>query len=197
MDISKITDQLYVSSKLQVEDMQELSERNIDLAICMIVGQPPPDFSNHACRILWLQTCDSILIPIPMKALMLGVQAALPLIQSGQSVLVYCAKGRHRSVAMAAAILISTGYATREVIKLLSSQRIAADPQAWHISRRIHKFEKNWQSRVSQPTRHNHDIEEIYAEITTALAADLLHNLSELGLWVSGRSHRRQAGSNM
>ncbi len=178
MDISKITDYLYVSSKLQAGHIRELPARNIHLAISMIVGQTPP--VQPSFRILWLQTCDSILIPIPMRELLYGVQMALPVIQSGQSVLVYCAKGRHRSVAMAAAILIAMGYTAREAMDLLRVQRTAADPQAWHISQRIQKFEKCWQNRGNQPTSIISRINETYAEITTALAAKIILYITDL-----------------
>ena len=176
MDISKITDTLYVSSKLQTEHMEELAARNIHLVISMIVGQPPPDFSNHVTRSLWLQTCDSILIPIPMKELMHGVQAALSVIKSGQSVLVYCAKGRHRSVAMAAAILIAIGHTADEAMQILRIQRTIADPQAWHISRRIHKFEKLLKNK---PDNMISSVEEKYSEIATTWTASILSHISK------------------
>ena len=188
MDISRITDTLYVSSKLRAGHMEELSARNICLAISMIAGQPPPDFSRDICRVLWLQTCDSILIPIPMKELIMGVQAALAVIQNGQSVLVFCAKGRHRSVAMAAAILIAMGQSISEAMQLLRSERTAADPQAWHISRRIHKFERYWQNRSSQPTTQVSCMEETYANIATTLVARII-------LYLSGAGRNKQVRS--
>lgn len=189
MDISRITDTLYVSSKLRAGHMKELPARNIRLAISTIAGQPPPDFSRHICRILWLQTCDSILIPIPMNELMMGVQTALPVIQGGQSVLVYCAKGRHRSVVMAAAILIAMGHTACEAMQLLRVQRMAADPQAWHIARRIHKFESHWQNWGNQPANHISHIEETYAEITTTLASNILFYISRVGACLLGQIH--------
>ena len=187
MDISKITDYLYVSSKLQAGHIEELPARNIHLVISMIVGQSPPDHSSF--RILWLQTCDSILIPIPMKELMIGVQTALPVIQSGQSVLVYCAKGRHRSVALAAAILIAMGYTSCEAMDLLHIQRKVADPQTWHISRRIRKFERCWQNSRDKPTNNISRIEETYAEIATTLTSKIILCISRLGKWVLDKIH--------
>lgn len=196
MDISRVTSYLYVSSKFQAGHMQELSARNIHLAISMIVGQHPPDFSQHACHILWLQTCDSILIPIPIKELISGVQAALPVIQSGQSVLVYCAKGRHRSVAMAAAVLIAMGHTACQAMEHIRTQRTAADPQAWHISRRIHKFEKCWQNRSTQTTNQVSNMEETYANIATSFVAHIMLYMSGVGQWAFGKIHNRQVGSN-
>lgn len=181
MDISKITDYLYVSSKLRAGQMEGLAGRNIHLVISMIAGHPPPYFSSQARRILWLQTCDSILVPIPMKDLMEGVQAAIPVIQSGQSVLVYCAKGRHRSAAMAAAILIAMGHPAREAVELIRAQRKPADPQAWHIARRIQKFEKTWKAGDHQAPNPINRLEETYAENATRLISMTLRFLSGLG----------------
>jgi len=166
--------------------MEELPARNIHLTISMIVGQPPPNFSHLSCRILWLQTCDSIIIPIPIKELMAGVQAALPVIQSGQSILVYCAKGRHRSVAMAAAILIAMGYTAHEAMDLVCVQRPVADPQAWHIARRIRKFENCWQNRSHFPNKYTGYFEEIYSETTSTLVSRILL-LSRSGQWALGK----------
>lgn len=187
MDISKITDYLYVSSKLQAGHIEELPMRNIHMAISMIVGHPPPDHPSF--RILWLQTCDSIFIPIPMKELMAGVQAALPLIHNGQSILVYCAKGRHRSIAMAAAILIAMGHTAREAMELLRVQRSIADPQAWHISWRIRKFEKQWQNKSSQTNGIINCINETYAEIATRFTSNILLYITGLGQWLLDKPH--------
>lgn len=178
MDISKITPYLYVSSKLKAEHLDELPARKIQLAISMIVGRLPP--AKPLVNILWLQTCDSIFIPIPMKELMSGVRKALPVIQSGQSVLVYCAKGRHRSIAMAAAILIAMGYTAREAMHLLRRQRTIADPQAWHISRRIHKFERSWNNNDNKPINNFSRFEETYAEFATRLTSKIILYLSGL-----------------
>jgi len=191
MDISKITPYLYVSSMLQAEHLDELPARNIQLAISMIAGLPPPAQSSF--NILWLQTCDSIFIPIPMKELMSGVQKALPIIQSGQSVLVYCAKGRHRSIAMAAAILIAMGYTARKAIDLICVQRTIADPQARHIARRIRKFEKRWRNNGSKPTNNINRTEEIYAEIATAFVSNIILYISKLVQWTPGKTYLQRA----
>ena len=76
---------------------------------------------------------------MPMEKLKKGVEAALPVIEEGHSVLVYCREGRHRSVAMACCILIA---------KLVKEKREKADPDAWHIQRRIRKFERQWNKQV-------------------------------------------------
>jgi len=62
-------------------------------------------------------------------------------------VLVFCLQGKRRSVAMAAAILISMGRTSEEAIDLLTTARKVADPRRWYIRRQIKAFEKYWQKR--------------------------------------------------
>jgi hypothetical protein len=56
-------------------------------------------------------------------------------------------QGKRRSVAMAAAILISMGSTGEQAIDLLTTARAVADPRRWYIRRQIIAFEKYWQSR--------------------------------------------------
>jgi len=90
---------------------------------------------------------EPFLIPISIKKLLIGVEAALPIIQNKGKVLVFCMLGKHRSIAMAAAILISMGHTSKEAINLLTSARKAADPRRWYIRSQIMAFEKYWQKR--------------------------------------------------
>ena len=96
---------------------------------------------------LWLRTFDFPLIPIPVKTLNRGMGAAMPVIQNGGRVLVYCEGGRRRSVAMASCILIGQGYSADEAMQLISSRREVADPYIWHIQRQIRRFEAQWQPK--------------------------------------------------
>src|SRR3989339_178930 len=76
--------------------------------------------------------------------LLVGVAAAAPVIQNKGKVLVFCMEGKRRSVAMAAAILISMGHTSKEAIDLLTTARKVADPRRWDIRRQIIAFEKYW-----------------------------------------------------
>jgi len=95
---------------------------------------------------------------------------ALETIQNKESVLVYCAQGRHRSVAMAAGVLIGMGYTAPQAADLLCAQRETADPKTWHIYQRIQVFEKRWKNDVSLSGR----IEEAYCELATGLASHIV-----------------------
>ncbi len=142
MSISKINDYLYISSRIKPKDIDAVRDLDIRLIISMIAHLPPSrELSDNNIEVLWLRTFDFPLLPIPVKTLKRGVDAALPVIHDGHSVLVFCQAGRHRSVAMASAILIGMGYSAIEAMQLISRQRAEADPWAKHIQRQIRKYE--------------------------------------------------------
>ncbi|TES89603.1 MAG: hypothetical protein E3J88_05660 [Anaerolineales bacterium] len=144
MDISKITDQLYIAAHPKAENANAIRDMNVRLILNMIFIRPADVYRNPPFRMLTLRTFDSIFLPIPIGKLVRGVKAALPVIEGGESILVYCRAGRHRSVAMAAAVLIGQGNSADEAMQLISLKRSKADPYAWHIQRRIRKFEEVW-----------------------------------------------------
>src|SRR5476651_1584682 len=145
-DISKVTDYLYVSSRVGKEHVDELKVLKFDLIISMI-GQMPPDevYTLPPFKTIWIKTYDTFLTPISIKKLLVGVTAALPIIQNKGKVLVFCMQGRRRSIAMAAAILISMGHTSEEAVTLLTTARKVADPRMWYIRSQIRAFERFWQ----------------------------------------------------
>jgi protein tyrosine phosphatase (PTP) superfamily phosphohydrolase (DUF442 family) len=144
MDISQITDYLYIASLPKAEDAQAVRDRNVRLIINMIYVRPPEVFSQPPFRMLTLRSFDFVLLPIPIRKLKRGVEAALPVIRDGGSVLVYCHAGRHRSVAMTCCILIAMGLTADEAMQLVRERREVADPHARHIERQIREFEEEW-----------------------------------------------------
>ena len=99
---------------------------------------------DPALHYLWLRTFDSPIFPIPVLALIQGVQAALEVIDEGGKVYTHCARGKHRSVAMGAAILIAQGLSPEAAMSLIKEQRSAADPYIFYIRRRILLFAQSW-----------------------------------------------------
>jgi len=148
LDISKVTNYLYVGSRLSKEEADKLELFHFDLIISMI-GQMPPDeiYTRPPFKTLWIRTYDTFLTPIPVKKLVLGVNAALHVIQNQGRVLVYCILGKHRSIAMAAAILISMGYPREQALDSLMVARKAADPRMWYIHNQIKAFERYWEKK--------------------------------------------------
>lgn len=147
MDVSHITDYLYIAALPKAENAGAIRDLNVRLIINMIIIPPPKVYTQPPFRMLTLRTADFILIPIPVRKLMRGVEEALPAIQNGESVLIYCHAGRHRSVAMGSCVLIAMGYTADEAMQLISERREVADPYAWHIQRVIRKFENEWHER--------------------------------------------------
>ncbi|UCG22621.1 MAG: dual specificity protein phosphatase family protein [Chloroflexota bacterium] len=145
MNVSQITDYLFISSQVKDEHIEAVRKLDPRLAISMIFQtRPPRELEKPPMSVLWLRTVDFVLIPIPIRSLNRGVETALPVIQEGHRVLVFCEGGVHRSVAMASCILIGMGYSADEAMQLVSQKREVADPYAWHIRRQIRKFASYW-----------------------------------------------------
>jgi protein-tyrosine phosphatase len=156
MDVSQITDYLYVSSKVRNENVGAVRDLDPRLVISMIFQtRPPSELQEPTRSVLWLRTVDFVLIPIPIRTLNRGVETALPVIEEGERVLVFCEGGVHRSVAMASCILIGLGYSAEEAMQLVSQKRKVADPYAWHIKRQIVKFASNWNKRLPKDVVNN------------------------------------------
>lgn len=145
MTISQITDYLCIAARNDIKEIEMLRQLEIRLIIDMVIHRRPPgEVAELNVEVISLPAVDFILLPIPIKLLNRGVEKALPILQDDGRVLVYCQVGRHRSVAMAACILISQGYSANEAMTLIADRRSKADPYAWHIQRQICKFEQYW-----------------------------------------------------
>lgn len=153
MDISQITDYLYIAARPNGQDAAGIKALDIRLIISMTWSRPDRQLTRPPLQLLRIPTIDSPFTPIPISALQQGVEAALPVIQDGGAVLTHCRMGRHRSVAMAAAILIGMGFTADEAMKLISQRRKAADPYKFYIRWRIRIFETWWRGfRAPRPS---------------------------------------------
>lgn len=146
LDISKITDYLYISAYPNENHAGEIASFNVRLILSMHWLPLDMKLNHPPLRVLWLPTFDNPWLKMPMKSLMRGVKAALPVIDSGDAVLAHCAAGKHRSVAMACCVLIAKGFSADEAIKAVKAGRSVADPDIPHIQDRIRKFETLWMS---------------------------------------------------
>jgi protein tyrosine phosphatase (PTP) superfamily phosphohydrolase (DUF442 family) len=150
MDISKITEELFIGTTPYLEDYPQLHELGIRLVINMRIERPPfPDPHKPSLEFLWLPTIDHPFFPIPTRLLMRGAQKALEVIRDGGRVLTHCAGGRHRGVAMGAAVLVAQGYAPEAAMQLIKERRPIADPGIFYIRRPILRFAHRWQSSGS------------------------------------------------
>jgi protein tyrosine phosphatase (PTP) superfamily phosphohydrolase (DUF442 family) len=145
MDFSRITDDLLIGTTPRRADFERLGAMGVRLVINMRFWPGSlPKGTHPGMQYLRLRTFDSPLILIPTEALVRGARAALRVIREGGQVYTHCSRGRHRSVAMAAAILIAQGHGPEEAMALIKQKRPDADPGAAHIRSRILKFEQTW-----------------------------------------------------
>ncbi len=144
-DISRITDFLFISAFPGERHAEDLLARNVRLILSMHWIPPGRTLRRPPLRVLWLPTIDSPLTPMPMWMLRRGVDEALPVIHAGHAVLAHCKAGVHRSVAMAASVLIAMGYSAEEAMAMIVDRRPVADPYVPYIRKRIQKFEAYWQ----------------------------------------------------
>ena len=146
MDFSQITNDLFIGATPTATDYDLLRDLGVRLVINMrFLRGPQPDLHPEALNFLWLRTIDSPIILIPLRKLVQGTQAALETIQNGGKVYSHCAKGRHRSVAMGAAILIAQGHTPETAMLLIKKQRPIADPGIFYIRSWIVRFARQWQ----------------------------------------------------
>jgi len=145
LDLSPITEDLLIGTTPTPQDYYHLRNLGVRLVINMRLEHPPrPDLHPAPLRFLWLPTVDSPLLLIPIRLLRRGAQAALETIRQGGKVYAHCAGGRHRGVAMGAAILVAQGCPPEAAIALIKSQRPAADPGIFYIRSRILRFRRTW-----------------------------------------------------
>ncbi len=146
LDISKITDYLYISAFPFGQHADEIASYNVRLILSMHWFPLDYQLNHPPLKVLWLPTLDNPTIKMPMIFLKRGVKVALPVIDSGHAVLAHCAAGKHRSVAMACCVLIAKGFSADEAMQCVKAGRSVADPDIPHIQDRIRKFESLWKS---------------------------------------------------
>jgi hypothetical protein len=151
-DVSEITDQLFIASRLHARHVEHVRDLGVDLILSTIWLAPTRALRRTPFRSMWLPMVDFPLIPLPLFILRRGAAAAVLVMAAGGKVLIYCCAGRHRSVAMASCILIARGMTADEAMDVVTAHRPVADPHAPHIERRIRAFEKDWLSRQRPAT---------------------------------------------
>src|SRR5512143_1787504 len=76
------------------QHVELITSLNVRLILCMFVGWPARALTRPPFQMLHLRTFDSPLLPMPLNSLRRGVEAALPEIQAGRSMLMYCKRWR-------------------------------------------------------------------------------------------------------
>lgn len=151
MDISPIADRLYIAARPQSKDAQELASLGVRLILNMTPQRAPSGLRSTPLRTVWLPWLDTPLLPLPTWLLQRGAAAAHQALHAGGAVVAYCREGRHRSVAMACAILITQGMTAEQAMAHVESARPEADPYVPHVAAAIRQFEARW-SHARRPT---------------------------------------------
>jgi hypothetical protein len=146
-DVSAITEQLYLGSLPSERQVDYIRSLGVDLVLDMIGAAPPVSLTQPPFQLLRLPTFDFPLFPIPLYRLSSGVEAAMPVLDAGGKILVYCRQGRHRSVVMTCSILIARGMTADEAMDTVVARRRVADPHAFYVEPRIRAFERDWACR--------------------------------------------------
>ena len=147
MNFDPITSDLFIGTTPSVDDYQRLRDLGVRLVINMrFEHRPAPDPHDEPLSLLWLRTFDSPFFPIPIPKLIHGATAAIETIRNGGRVYTHCAGGRHRGVAMGAAVLIAQGHDPLAAMTLIKERRAFADPFAFYIRPRILKFAEKWRN---------------------------------------------------
>ena len=119
MYFSQITKDLFIGPMPTTNDYDLFHNLGVRLVLNMrFARRLPAGLLHPPVEVLWLRSLDNPLFPIPLKLLMQGTHAALASISGGGKVYTHCAYGRHRSVAMGAAILIAQGYTPLDAMSL-------------------------------------------------------------------------------
>jgi hypothetical protein len=145
MNFSQITPDLFIGPMPTSADYDHLYQLGVRLVLNMrFISKLPAGLQNPPIEVLWLRTFDSPFTPMPLKKILQGTHRALEVIREGGKVYSHCAKGRHRSVVMGAAILIAQGHSPHAAIELIKQKRPVSDPHMFYVKKRIFDFTRHW-----------------------------------------------------
>jgi hypothetical protein len=149
LDYSRISKQLYVGKTVHSTDYAVLNGLHVQLILNMQAEYYAwASHKSGGIRTIWVPSIDWWLFPIFPWYVMPAVKRALAVINQGGAVYCQCRQGKHRSVLMAACILIAQGRSVEQSVTTLKAARSVADPEAPHIYRGIQAFATAWQRRA-------------------------------------------------
>lgn len=146
LDFTLVSDQLFVGVTPRGRDYEALQKQGVQLFINMRVEKP----TWPKPGMLWIPSFDSRLLPIRAKRLMHAVKTSQAILKRGGKVYIYCRHGRHRSVVMAAALLIAQGQSPSRAMQTIKDKRLVADPEKTHIRKAIYEFADYWKQRANK-----------------------------------------------
>lgn len=144
LDYSQITDNIYIAAWPTKYHREKIISLEVSLIIATILERIDKELDESPLTLVHTRGSDvgSNLI-YPTNQLMKGVKPAVAAIQNGRKVMVFCKAGKHRSVTMAACVLVGLGHTTNEAIKIVEAGRPEVEIKETHREA-IQKFEKSW-----------------------------------------------------
>lgn len=140
-EYSKITHTILMGTTPRPQDYILLKKVGVTLVVNMRADKKA--YSN-VIPVVQVPTLDSRFFPIKPHKLNKAVKLSQQALKNNGKVYIFCRGGRHRSLVMCAAILVSQGLTAKEAMELIKKQRTAADPEAKHIKKATIKFEDWW-----------------------------------------------------
>lgn len=144
LDYSPITEYLYIAAWPTRYHVETILDLGVDLIVSTILEIPDKELGQASLSLVRVRAIDpGLSMFFPQAELEKCVDAALPVLRRGGSVLVYCKAGVHRSPTLTACILIGLGHPAEEAMTIVKEARSKADLNPV-IRKRIRGFERTW-----------------------------------------------------
>ena len=145
LDYSQITDHLYIAAWPTRAHRQQIIDLGVRLVISTILEKPDQELGEPPLRLVRVRAADlGKRLVFPDGQIMKGVEAALPVLERRERVVVFCKAGMHRSATLTACILTAQGYTPDEAIRLVLEKRSRAHFNVSHVQK-IKHFAALWQ----------------------------------------------------
>lgn len=147
LDYSRITDNLYIGAWPTRYNVETIKSLGVRLIISTILEKPDRELNELPLRLVRVRATDmGPRLIFPDSQILKGVEAALPVLQAGEGVMVFCKAGKHRSATLTACVLVGMGYSADEAMRMVDEARPQAEFKAAH-QQRIRSFEQIWRER--------------------------------------------------
>ena len=150
LDYSQITDNLYIAAWPTRVHRQQIIDLGVRLVISTILEKPDKELGEPPLRLVRVRATDmGKQLIFPDGQIMKGVEAALPVLERGEGVMVFCKAGKHRSATLTACVLVGMGHPADEAIQMVQQGRDKADFNDSH-RQAVREFEQKWRQRHPQ-----------------------------------------------
>ena len=147
LDYSQITDNLYIAAWPTRMHRQQIIDLGVRLVISTILETPDDELDEPPLQLIRVRAIDmGKRLLFPQSEIMKGVEAAAPVLQRDEGVMVFCKAGKHRSATLTACILVGVGHPADEAIRMVQQGREKSDFNDHH-RKTVHEFEQAWRQK--------------------------------------------------